>query len=47
MIKRFEIEHNPSFILIGLNVCKYNADDDSEGTLISIGLLFINLNFYI
>lgn len=47
MIKGFEIENNPDYILLGLNIMNYEADDNSEGCLVTIGLLIVNLNFYL
>lgn len=47
MIKHIEIEHNPCFILFGINFMDYEGDDGSEGYLLSIGLLFVNINIYL
>ena len=41
-----EIEFADTFILFGVNYMNYDGDDGSEGHLLSIGFIIININIY-
>ena len=40
----FEFENEPEFILIGINITNWEDSDGDSGKMLSIGLLFFNIN---